>query len=378
MSVEIIKNQNSVRYRAVVRIGRKKVSKVFHRKTDAKNWEREMCVFGKNLCFAQPNFKQTCTTTLDELFSRFNTEHSLIYNAFSTRRQNLSLYQKFVAQTFGSALITEITKLKIETYFAYLRRDVGVSNERVNRVRQLLHALFNHAIQWDLVTTNPISRIRKFPAKNSFAGDEIRFLSKSEQERLLDWLKLNDPWLYPKIVVLLHTGIRYGEMAALRVEDVRVNAANPHLRISRTRCRHSGAFQLPKGKKARMIPLSPGILEFLKVLVKDRQGDEPLLWKDWVEGRWSTKCSDHYLKAIKLSKVSKIRIHDLRHTYAVRFLENGGHIFILKEILGHQDVKLTMRYSHFSPAMAEQARGIVDFECPTTNPRFTVVDGGLR
>lgn len=72
----------------------------------------------------------------------------------------------------------------------------------------------------------------------------------------------------------------------------------------------------------------------------------------------------------------KITLHDLRHCYAVRFLENGGHIYSLKEMLGHRDIKTTMRYSHFSPAMAEQARGIVDFTRPT--PQFTVLNGGLR
>ncbi len=165
-------------------------------------------------------------------------------------------------------------------------------------------------------------------------------------------------------------------MAALRVEDLRLHAANPHLSICRSRCRHTGQFLLPKGRRARMIPLSDGLLEFLTSLSKGKKSEEPLMWSNWEEGRWPSRCYDHFQKAIKEVGVTRITVHDLRHTYAVRFLEREGHIFDLKEILGHRDMKLTMRYSHFSAVMAERSRGIVDYERPT--PALTVVDGGVR
>ncbi len=46
----------------------------------------------------------------------------------------------------------------------------------------------------------------------------------------------------------------------------------------------------------------------------------------------------------------RIRFHDCRHTFASQFMMNGGNLFDLQKILGHTDVKMTLRYSHFSPA----------------------------
>lgn len=178
-----------------------------------------------------------------------------------------------------------------------------------------------------------------------------------------------------EVVVLMFTGARYGEMIALRRSDLRLALKTPHLSISRSRCRHTGTFLPPKGKRSRMIPLSAGLVSFLEPLIDGKKSDDPLLLKEWKEGRWPTKMEDHFKKATREAKVSQVRIHDLRHTFAVRFIENGGHLYILKEILGHSTMKLTMRYSHFSPAMAEQAREIVSFKPP--RPNLAVVDGGL-
>jgi hypothetical protein len=57
-------------------------------------------------------------------------------------------------------------------------------------------------------------------------------------------------------------------MVALRVEDVRLAAASPHLSVYRSRCRHTGEFVSPKGKRARMVPLADGLGVFLSGLIR--------------------------------------------------------------------------------------------------------------
>lgn len=372
MSIETITRKNGDHYRAVVRLGRKRVSKTFPRKADAKKWEAEMLSLGKPQSSPTP----TCTVTLNQLNERFETEYSPIHNSPSTLINHQSIYGTYLRNELGETSIVDLTTETIEAYLTYLRRDKGKSHGRVNRVRQLLHTVLNKAVTWNLLQTNPVSRIEKLPEQDYYALDTIRFLSREECSTLLEWLLIHDQWLYPKVVLLLHTGIRYGEAAALRVQDVRLNAQNPHLLICRSRCRHTGKFGPPKSKRTRVIPLSSGLSSFVKTLTQGKKLEDPLLWTDWTEGRWPTKTYDHFCRATKATGVSKITLHDLRHCYAVRFLENGGHIYSLKEMLGHRDIKTTMRYSHFSPAMAEQARGIVDFTRPT--PQFTVLNGGLR
>jgi len=56
----------------------------------------------------------------------------------------------------------------------------------------------------------------------------------------------------------------------------------------------------------------------------------------------------HFLKDIQEAGVPEIRIHDLRHTYASQYMMSGGNIFDLQKILGHSDLKMTMRYAHLS------------------------------
>ena len=52
----------------------------------------------------------------------------------------------------------------------------------------------------------------------------------------------------------------------------------------------------------------------------------------------------------KAGMTNKIRTHDTRHTFASNYMMNGGNIFDLQKILGHKDIKMTMRYAHFTPA----------------------------
>jgi len=372
MSIETItRNNNDVRFRAVIWVGRKRISKTFRRKIDARSWEAEMLLArdAGSLSSKRPE------ETVDSLWARFQSEYSEGRNAPSTRIMNANLYKNYIKQPFGTAPLNRLRPGEIEIYFNYLRRK-GVSNGRINRIRQLLHVMLNRAVMWRMIDINPVTRLERLPAKDYLAPDHVRFLTEEEATLLLEWLRANDAWLYPKVVLLLHTGVRFGEMVALRVEDVRQFAASPHLSICRSRCRHTGEFRPPKGQRARMVPLSDGLLEFLLPLTTGRKADAPLLWNNWEEGRWPSRFSDHFEKAIQAAGVTRIKVHDLRHTFAVRFLEREGHLFDLKEILGHKDLKLTMRYSHFSPAMAARARGIVDFKKPAAS--LTVIEGGAR
>ncbi len=57
--------------------------------------------------------------------------------------------------------------------------------------------------------------------------------------------------------------------------------------------------------------------------------------------------------ALKHAGLPKIKFHDLRHTFATNFVMKGGSILSLKEILGHSDLKMTMRYAHLAPDYLE-------------------------
>ncbi len=67
------------------------------------------------------------------------------------------------------------------------------------------------------------------------------------------------------------------------------------------------------------------------------------------------RIENQFYKALKLSGIAKCRFHDLRHTFASRLVMSGVDIVTVKELMGHKDIKMTMRYSHPTPEHKKQA-----------------------
>ena len=151
----------------------------------------------------------------------------------------------------------------------------------------------------------------------------------------------------PVILLLACTGLRWGELRALRWEDVR-ELPYPHLVISRS---HSGPT---KSRKVREVPLLPEAIEVLSSL--------PTGTGLVFSGRGSVMVGEtaSFLRSYVLrhSWVKDFHVHRLRHTFALRWLERGGTKETLQEILGHSTIRLTERYGKLRPwaVAAEAAR----------------------
>lgn len=380
MAIEYLKRRRP--YRVVVRINGQKKSRSFLRKADAENWQRQV-LLSRDTGSAPTDPRSTEVpqeVSLDALRRTFELEYCESRQASSTRLMEGALYKKYVAPFIGGRNIATIKRKHISDFLLHLVRQEKLSNERANRVRTMLHCMFGQAVLWELVEFNPVSATRPFPQKNFLREEVINYLSQEEVSRLLDWLEENDPWLYPKVRVLVNTGMRYGEMAALQVRDLVTTAEGGRLSISRTYCRHSGEIKnRTKGRKSRSLPLGVGMFRLLSACIAGKDRNNSLLWESIEEFRHPTKFRNHFVRALEETKVRPIRIHDLRHTFAVHFLENGGQLYDLQKLLGHHSVRLTERYSHFSNAMSERARGLVDHHGSPSNPRaLTVIDGGVR
>jgi site-specific recombinase XerD len=361
MAIEIRKRKDGVRYRSVIRVDGQKISKTFLRKTDATSWEHQMLVKRSQGDLAIVLDTKTSSMSLDQLRERFVGEYATIQQSPSTTKMEQRLYELYVRPFLGDKEIHAITKQDIQKLITTLWKSEGVSAGRVNRTRQILGVMFNLAIKWDLLNTNPIVSTDRLPEKKYEREEAIHFLTQSEAADLLKYLKTNDPWLFPKVLLLINTGMRYGEMRAMRIQDFVEGPRGSFLIIQRSYCRHSKQIrERTKGGRSRMIPLGKWFAEYLKSIATGKTADAPLVWKDWNEGMWNCKFRKHFECALKRAKVTRIRIHDLRHTFAVHFLENGGHIYDLQKLLGHQSTRLTERYSHFSRQMSERSRGIVE------------------
>lgn len=363
MAIEKIERISGVCYRAVYRIGGNKApSKTFRRKIDAENWLTDQLTrrrqVGDHLLLQQKaKGEPICFANLYQLF---HDEHALVRQAPSTVLLEGQLFSRFIQPSWGQRLVGETGAADVEELFRMLLKE-GASSKRVNRVRTFLHGLFSFAVKRKLVESNPVKDVSPLSASKTTLSAAFDFLNQDETKRLLDWLKSSDPWLYPKVLTLVNTGIRYGEMVALTLRDLSFSDDGARLTVSRTYDRHTLTVRnQTKGNKARIIPLDRSMAVLLEENAVKTPPGVPLLWSSWEECRFPTKFNKHFQKALLAAGVKRIRIHDLRHSFAVHFLEGGGQLYDLQQLLGHTTMKLTERYSHFSKSMLERSRGIVN------------------
>lgn len=227
--------------------------------------------------------------------------------------------------------------------WAESRRAAGVSGATVNRDLNLASALYSWAIGREYVEENPFRgpRVKRFKESR---GREV-YLTADEANALIGACS---PTLRPFALAAVHTGMRRGELLALRWRsvdlkrrEVRIEAETEKTGRGRvvkmTTALHSALADL---KASRSLPALDG-----SDRVFSRPDGEPLGDQD-VRAVVATarKC-----EGIALEKRDAVRFHDLRHTAASLMVAAGVPLFDVAKVLGHSTLAVTMRYAHFAP-----------------------------
>jgi len=192
---------------------------------------------------------------------------------------------------------------------------------------------------------------------------DMTALSEAESARVLAAL---DPYWAPLVATILGTGMRWGEVTALRVGDVDLDGPTAVLRVTRAWKKAEAGRYLgsPKTKRAlRTISLGVGLARLLRPLVTGRPSAELLFTSR--EGRPVSR--QHFrervwLPALERSGVDKhVRVHDLRHTHSAQMLARGMDPKTLQDRLGHESIKTTLdTYGHLRPDVLAYAAQIAD------------------
>jgi integrase len=203
--------------------------------------------------------------------------------------------------------------------------------------------------------------------------EEMRPLSRDQVGMFLDTVKGDR--MEALYVLAVTSGLRQGELLALKWEDVDLEGTNPTLEVRRnlseTRGRRS--FVTPKSGRGRHLRLSRRAVSALGTHRK-RQLEERVrkagLWEDHgliFPSEVGTPMSGRNLyRAFKIrikraSLPQTLRFHDLRHTCATLLLRQGVNPKFVQELLGHADISLTLNtYSHVLPDMGDAAAGGMD------------------
>ena len=286
----------------------------------------------------------------------------------STYDRDASLVNNHLRPALGGIRLKKLSAAHVQSFYGD-RLDHGLSPSTVHKMHAILHKALSQALKWHMVPRNVTEAVR--PPRP--APKEMRPLTSEEAPRLLQAAHGNG--LEALYVLAVTTGMRQGELLALRWQDVDIK--NGTVSVRRTLTRNGGIIELgePKTKKSRRsICLTPRAIEALEAhlerqlreigILGDRYKDQGLLFTTST-GRAinpSNLRQRSFARLLKEARLPHIRFHDLRHTCATLLLAQGTHPKYVQELLGHATIAITLdTYSHVMPGMGDQtARDMQD------------------
>ncbi len=232
---------------------------------------------------------------------------------------------KMFLEVVGDLKLSLLSRKHLDEYVSFMVSR-GYAKTTVNIHIRTLKSILSKAVEWEYLEKNPFSGYKQLKVQEKPPA----FLLPEDIEKVEEVID-NPDWLFV-FRLFVYTGMRRGEIASLRWEDVDLD-------------REVIVVKKSKNYKTRIIPIH----EKLFFLLKERYG----------KGKKVSPFSYHALSGIKryLRKAgySHIRIHDLRHTFASLLVMKGVDLRTVQELLGHEDYKTTEIYAHLSPLHLKEA-----------------------
>jgi integrase len=244
-----------------------------------------------------------------------------------------------------------------------------VKPNTVNRQIDTLRAALRKGVEWGVIDTHPLAALKRLKVDDD---ERVRFLTPAEENRLREALlkretRLRDArdrfnaWreqrrkatlparteefadhLRPLVLVALNTGLRRGELFSLKWSDLDLDRAGHAMLTVRAAAAKSG--------DSRRVPLNTeaaGVLRGWKKQTKPASADALVF--PGAEGARLNNVNKAWATAAKLAKLVDFRFHDLRHTFASKLVQRGIDLNTVRALMGHADLKMTLRYSHLAP-----------------------------
>lgn len=298
---------------------------------------------------------------LDALLAKYIAEQKLRVRPASLAN-SVHLLNLYVLPMWGRRNISNITQNMIEELLVELEGS-GLRVGTVNTVRAKLHALLNFAVRKGHLVSNPVSQVRPLAYSAGKASQVQPPWSISEAKAALAAFKGHE--LEPFVVLALATGMRKGEILALRWSDVNFSSLTIRIQRSRGERRVLSATSklevkilegLTKTKASnRTLPMSAEVASLLSDLKIRRfgaheGGEDGYLILGMHGNPISPSClTRSFNKVLVEAGIRRIRIHDMRHTAANLALETGARLEELSQGLGHTGTEITKRT--YAPAV---------------------------
>ncbi len=268
-----------------------------------------------------------------------------------------------IKPTLGQIKLKSLTPAHVRGFYRE-KLDAGLAPATIHKMHVVLHKALNQAVVDGLLPRNVTGGL-KIPRMDR---EEINPLTAEEADRLIEAARGDR--LKALYVIAIHTGLRQGELLALKWQDLDLEAGT--LRVRRTLTYAGGRHSLaePKTKKSRRtVRLTAGAVAALHTHLQCQMGEMEhlgslyrpggLVFSNEIGGiiNPSNLRNRSFARLLKRAELpTNTRFHDLRHTCATLLLSENVNPKIVSEMLGHASIAITLdTYSHVLPTMQESA-----------------------
>ena len=285
--------------------------------------------------------------TLSELFRSWH--HKIVHQVKeSTAANYLMKARKHILPYFGSKLLSEISSDDVYSFIDKKKKD-GLSGRYINDIIILMKTIFKYAVR-KLHMINPMDDV----VLKKIKQEEVRLLDTDERSRLESYIWEKQDRTSLGIALALSTGIRIGELCALKWNDIdlekrimTVRYTVQRVQISDTQRRTKIIITEPKSESSkRSIPI-PEFL--LPILMKYHGKPIEYVVSGKVKPIEPRTMQYRFAKILRKTNLPPVHFHALRHMFATECIRLGLDVKTLSEILGHSSVEITLnRYVHSS------------------------------
>lgn len=260
-----------------------------------------------------------CKVTLGD-FQKEYLEWAEQAQVRSTFRANRLALQKIVDIAGKNIRLSQVSRKHIDQIIAI---NAKLSTASVNNYIRHARSVFNKAVDWQYIKTNPFGNVKELPAQKK----PPRYISQDQVSKFFK--SIQDTYLRRLVAAYLATGRRRTELLKLDWGDIEWDQGRYFVSRSKTHL-------------SRYYPLSDTFKAILQSMGPREQGR---IWTRWTHpDTISHKVKD----ALKTAGLGHLHLHALRHTFATYFIESGGDLRTLQDLLGHTEYRTTEIYAHVS------------------------------
>lgn len=316
---------------------------------------------------AKGEFVDVSKTTLAEFIERWLRDWAATNVSPKTFERYAELLRNHVAARIGEVRLQKLRAIDVQELYTTLIRK-PLSARTVGHVHRVLHRALGHANKWGLMAQN----VGALVSPPRVASSELELLTPAQAQEMLK--KFRGRSLYPIFVTALATGMRRGELLALRWCDVDLDGAFLRVEQSLEQTKAGLRIKSPKTKFGRRrITLPASAVAVLRDHWKAQQeirlrlgaGKAPtdsLVFATWDgKPRSPNSLTKEWNTAIKTSGLPRVTLHSLRHTHASHLIASGLDVLAISRRLGHGSPTVTLNvYGHLFPQADDRAAAAIE------------------